>query len=191
MTLAIIHRECTLIIKSLFYIKCSRMCVWYFCFSLLVLGTYCSGGGTEETSDEDRNGDGNGSIWWTAVALFTLRGTLLQMFRSKAGKGWRRTRAEGCEWLEVWWFVTRPPFGFWWVAHVGCVRQQDGHIVGHDGETPGPLTWTQTLDGLRLWKKKTIDSGNYSLHMWLSDADYVLMRKNDSLLTFTHFHMHC
>lgn len=134
-TLAIIHRECTLTIKSLFYIKCSRMCVWYFCFSLLVLGTYCSGGGTEETSDEDRNGDGNGSIWWTAVALFTLRGTLLQMFRGKAGKGWRRTRAEGCEWLEVWWFVTRPPFGFWWVAHVGCVRQQDGHIVGHDGET--------------------------------------------------------
>lgn len=40
-------------------------------------------------------------------------------------------------------------------------------------------------------EKKTIDSGNYSLHMWLSDADYVLMRKNDSLLTFTHFHMDC
>lgn len=45
---------------------------------------------TEETSDEERDGDGNVSIWWTAVALFTLRGTLLQMFRGKAGKGWRR-----------------------------------------------------------------------------------------------------
>lgn len=45
--------------------------------------------GTEETSDEERNGDGNSSSWWTAVALFALRGALLQMFQSKGrdGKG--------------------------------------------------------------------------------------------------------
>lgn len=62
----------------------------------------------EETSD----GDGNHSSWWTAVALFTLRGALLQMLRSRVEKGRRRTRAEGCERLEGQRFVIRSSFGF-------------------------------------------------------------------------------
>lgn len=64
--------------------------IFAFLYSFWVLSTAALWrNDTEETSDEEQDRDGNSSSWWTAVALFTLRGTLLQMFQSKGrdGKG--------------------------------------------------------------------------------------------------------